>query len=227
MKRTLLEVLVIVVLMLAAGTAYTFATRKIDYVVPYRNARVCVRSGEAAGPPSPSGAPSEAQYKPPELSVEAPKTIAADSTGSTPPSQNVKDSASNTPPPSTTSIDKLPEIDFDEVFELWSDESLFIDARRTKDYVRGHIPGAVCISPYEPGLGEKIDKLRGAEPLEAPIVVYCTGSHDCVDSHEVGGHLKSAGFVSVSVYKGGYPEWQKREKLITSGEEAGPRGGRE
>ena len=109
--------------------------------------------------------------------------------------------------------------------------SAFVDARRTKDYIEGHITGAVSISPYEQSvLAEKIMRLADEVPDEAPVVVYCTASEDCEDSAMISRQLQAGGFQNITIYKGGFPEWEaklrndeRKSKMITKGAEPGER----
>ena len=113
----------------------------------------------------------------------------------------------------------------DEAFEEWEVGTLFIDARRTKEYVKGHIPGAISISPWEKGREEKVARLAGTEPQAAPVVVYCTRSKDCEDSEEISSNLRQVGFENVMVFQGGFPVWQEKKKPVVEGEEPGERPG--
>ena len=61
-------------------------------------------------------------------------------------------------------------------------------------------------------------------------VVYCTASEDCEDSAMVSRQVQAAGFQNVTIYKGGFPEWEAKlrndermSKLITKGAEPGER----
>jgi rhodanese-related sulfurtransferase len=100
--------------------------------------------------------------------------------------------------------------------------SVFIDARRTRDYDAGHIPGAISMSPWEADLTEKISKLRGEAVLEAPVVIYCSNSKECEDSKLVGRQLREAGFLDIRIYTGGFPEWQKEKPgSVAKGKEPG------
>lgn len=120
---------------------------------------------------------------------------------------------------------KTPRILVDEAFEEWESGSLFIDARRTKVYVKGHIPGAVSISPWENTREERVAQLAEKEDSAAPVVVYCTRSKDCEDSEMISGDLKALGFTNVLIFQGGFPVWQEQEKPVTEGEEVGERPG--
>jgi rhodanese-related sulfurtransferase len=97
-----------------------------------------------------------------------------------------------------------------------------IDGRRTRDYVAGHIPGAISIPAWE-SPGDKVSALleKGAV-VEAPVVVYCGSSKDCEDSKIVCGVLRNAGFLNLIIYRGGFPEWQQKlPEYVTKGENAG------
>ncbi len=123
------------------------------------------------------------------------------------------------------------KVGFEVAMEEYEAGSAFVDARRTKEYIEGHITGAVSISPYEQSvLAEKIIRLSDEVPEEAPVVVYCTASEDCEDSALISRQLEAAGFQNVTIYKGGFPEWEaklrndeRRSKLITKGAEPGER----
>jgi rhodanese-related sulfurtransferase len=110
-----------------------------------------------------------------------------------------------------------------EAIEELDSGTIFIDARRTREYEQGHIPGAVCICPYEQAtFFDKLGKLRENAVLEAPVVVYCTNSNECESSKMVSSQLKEAGFVNILIYEGGFPEWQKEQPdKIVKGSEPG------
>lgn len=135
-----------------------------------------------------------------------------------------------TPAP-TPEEGEFPKVGFEVAMEEYEAGSAFVDARRTKEYIEGHITGAVSISPYEQSvLAEKIIRLSDEVPEEAPVVVYCTASEDCEDSALISRQLQAAGFQNVTIYKGGFPEWEaklrndeRRSKLITKGAEPGER----
>jgi len=118
---------------------------------------------------------------------------------------------------------RFPMIGTEETFEELQAESLIIDARRTKAYEEGHIPGALSISPWEADVFDKIAKLveEGAV-LEAPVVIYCNDSRECEDSKLAADKLKAAGFLDLKIYQGGFPTWKKEKPtLIVKGNEPG------
>lgn len=204
--KLIFDLCAFVLLMLVVGTAYNLATGNLEFFVAkdrYKNALVC----KTANNP-----PADADKG--KNGVKAPD---GGDNGSTPPNPtDPPDPPDPKPPP-------FPLIQFEEVLEYWRDGFLFVDARRTKRYAEGHIPGAVCISAWEPGIEEKVAQLPETEPLEAPVVVYCTASKDCEDSHIVADHLKTVGYLDVKIFEGGFPEWKKKGKQITTGEEPGSR----
>ena len=44
-------------------------------------------------------------------------------------------------------------------------------------------------------------------PPRSILVIYCNG-YDCHDSRELGAKLLRAGYRTVYVFEGGYPEWK-------------------
>ncbi len=53
-------------------------------------------------------------------------------------------------------------------------------------------------------------RCRGSEKMprrEQPLVVYCSG-YDCHDSRDLATRLLAAGYRTVYVFEGGYPEWR-------------------
>ncbi|MEE3053966.1 MAG: rhodanese-like domain-containing protein [Planctomycetota bacterium] len=128
-------------------------------------------------------------------------------------------------PTPTEDEEQTPRILVDEAFEEYESGSLFIDARRTKAYVKGHIPGAVSISPWENTREERVAQVAEKEDPGAPVVVYCTRSKDCEDSEMISGDLKSLGFTNVLIFQGGFPVWQEQEKPVIEGEDPGERPG--
>jgi rhodanese-related sulfurtransferase len=162
-------------------------------------------SGPAKSPtpePSPSSKPKEAPLPQPESAIEK----AAES------------------PKDAAPASEFPMIDIAAAHEEYRNETLFIDARRTREYEAGHITGALTASAWEADLLEKITKIREEYPTEAPIVVYCGSSKECEDSKIVSRQLREVGFTSIMIYQGGFPEWSKEKPdLATQGKEPGKR----
>jgi rhodanese-related sulfurtransferase len=230
MKKTVIQLFLVVSAALVLGGIYNLATSSFDnhlaFSVPegrYANALNC---------PKPSGAVEEPAVVAPAGTGTAAKVTPAPETPepvkppvSVPAETPVGNPAEKETPGQTTEEEKTPRILIASAFEEWEAGTLFIDARRTKSYVEGHIPGAISISPWESGREEKVARLAGDEPHEAPVVIYCTRSKDCEDSEMIASHLKQFEFSNVMVFQGGFPVWQEQEKPIAEGEEPGQRPG--
>lgn len=84
-------------------------------------------------------------------------------------------------------------------------EAIFVDARDEKTFAAGHITGAVTLPLGKTESG--LPKFRGDVPVGQPLVVYCNG-YDCHDSRDLATRLLAAGYRTVYVFEGGYPEWR-------------------
>ncbi|MCZ6793672.1 MAG: rhodanese-like domain-containing protein [Planctomycetota bacterium] len=122
--------------------------------------------------------------------------------------------------------EEYPRLAFEEVREAWTDGSFFIDARPPADYRKGHVPGAVSIPAFGPRIEEKIQALLDREVVVTaePVVVYCTRSKDCEASRIVCTQLRNFEFLDISIYDGGFPEWNEKKMAVHEGEERGPQG---
>ncbi len=93
-------------------------------------------------------------------------------------------------------------------------EATFVDARDEKAFAEGHIEGAVSLP-----LGEadaRVSQFSSRVPATTILVVYCNG-YDCHDSVELGKKLLKAGYQTVFVFEGGYPEWKDAGYPTTGG----------
>jgi rhodanese-related sulfurtransferase len=115
------------------------------------------------------------------------------------------------------------EISGDDAAWLVARGLLVVDARRTKVYEEGHVPGARNISPWEGDADAKITALvNEGRDGALPVVVYCSGG-DCEDSHMLAQRLFGGGFNNLLVYKDGWPDWVARGgKSATGPEPAAP-----
>lgn len=95
-------------------------------------------------------------------------------------------------------------IDLEQAKWLYEKGAVFIDARDSLDYERGHITNAINLPYYQFELFEYqlyfIDKNQ-------IIVTYCDGS-DCNLSIMLGDKLFNAGYKKVFVFYGGWEQWQ-------------------
>lgn len=92
--------------------------------------------------------------------------------------------------------------------------AVFIDARRSDQFAKGHIPGALNIFAYE--FPDHIGDVAPI-PKNKLIVVYCDGG-ECELSHDLAGDLKTFGFTNVVIYTGGWEEWSKTDYPKATGE---------
>jgi rhodanese-related sulfurtransferase len=93
-----------------------------------------------------------------------------------------------------------------QVKELYDrKEAVIVDARDEKSIAAGHIAEAVALPVGE--FEARLSRFKRSVPLEYPLVVYCNG-YDCHDSMELGKKLLLAGYRTVYVFEGGFPEWR-------------------
>ncbi|MHB8798840.1 MAG: rhodanese-like domain-containing protein [Thermoanaerobaculia bacterium] len=101
---------------------------------------------------------------------------------------------------------------------LHSRGTLFLDARRSKDFAEGHVAGARSFPIWEAAVVKERVEALVAEGRDhtLPVVLYCTGG-DCEDSHMLAQTLFGAGFENLLVYRDGYPDWQSRGGAVSTG----------
>lgn len=114
------------------------------------------------------------------------------------------------PPPIAAKHTTLPEaMTLEEIQEYLKQKSgLIFDARPEIFHRLGHIPGARSLPRDD---FENVYKTYQSElerDRSQPIVVYCSGS-SCEDSTLVQKSLQALGFTNVSVFHGGWDEWQE------------------
>jgi rhodanese-related sulfurtransferase len=120
------------------------------------------------------------------------------------------------PSPDTTGA-LFTEITPDIALRMHAAGALFLDARRSAAYGAGHIAGARSIPVWEHDADARIDALQSSGiPFDKEIVVYCSGA-DCEDSARLAEKLALAGFFKLSLYKDGFPDWEKRGWPVARG----------
>ena len=93
-----------------------------------------------------------------------------------------------------------------QVKELYDrNEALFVDARDAVTYAAAHITGARSLPLGE--IDARLPRFIAEVPPTVTLVTYCNG-YDCHDSRELGARLLRAGYRTVYVFEGGYPEWR-------------------
>lgn len=101
----------------------------------------------------------------------------------------------------------IPKISERRTHKLLGSGTLFIDARLTRDYQRGHLEGAISL-PID--ANEVVwQETTNAIPKDSRIVVYCQ-SAGCRYAENVGVKLVQEDFANVSVFKGGWAEWVEK-----------------
>ena len=86
-----------------------------------------------------------------------------------------------------------------------SGKAVFVDARSQDNFGDGHIKGAVSLPVGR--FDERIGAFKHRYSAESIIVTYCSG-RTCTDSHQLAQLLLEHGYVNVSVFIGGYPNWK-------------------
>jgi len=80
-----------------------------------------------------------------------------------------------------------------------------VDARAVDSYAEGHLPGALSLPLGE--AEERLEAFRSRVPLATALAIYCNG-YGCPDSFDLAMKLIAAGYGSVAVFEGGFPEWR-------------------
>ncbi|HEX9041859.1 MAG TPA: rhodanese-like domain-containing protein [Trebonia sp.] len=100
-----------------------------------------------------------------------------------------------------------PEIDIDRLAEAVRAGAAIVDVREPREYVAGHVPGAVLIPMGQlPGRVTELD--RGA-----PVYVVCASGNR---SATMTGFLRGAGFDAYSV-AGGTTGWARSGRPVVGG----------
>jgi rhodanese-related sulfurtransferase len=107
----------------------------------------------------------------------------------------------------------------DAAAKYQSPDIIFIDSRSPEDFEYGHVKGAINI-PFD-YLDESWDEIIDSMDRSRGYVVYCSGG-ECETSLHLGRYLYDLGFPNVSVFFGGWSEWESNNLPIVWGnEEAG------
>jgi len=94
-------------------------------------------------------------------------------------------------------------------------EAVIVDARNAASFAEGHIAGAI-IMPVEEARRNPSFPSDAQVTKDSTIIAYCNG-YSCPDSMEVAKLLMQAGYSSVYVYEGGFPEWRDAGYAIAKG----------
>jgi rhodanese-related sulfurtransferase len=86
---------------------------------------------------------------------------------------------------------------------------LIIDAREERDFLLGHIEGAIHLS--RKALESKVPEI--APKLDTPIVIYCAVGTSCASAVEA---LRRLGYQKAFSLKGGLQSWLEAGGLVES-----------
>jgi rhodanese-related sulfurtransferase len=107
------------------------------------------------------------------------------------------------------------DISFEKAEKLFMEKSaLFIDARSTDEYVKGHILGARCL-PWHDVDQRFIEVTEDISP-DTLIITYCDGA-TCELSCDLALFLLDMGFNNVRVLLDGWAEWTKGHLPVEKG----------
>lgn len=106
------------------------------------------------------------------------------------------------------SPDHHPDIDDVDMAKLIYDggKAVFVDARSTDSYGKGHIKGAESLPIDE--FDYMIEFFSNRYPTDKHIITYCSG-RSCEDSHRLAQMLFDFGYESVSIMIDGFPVWEE------------------
>ena len=85
--------------------------------------------------------------------------------------------------------------------------SVFIDARKKEDYVKGHIPGAMNYYAEEFGTEDE-ESITQFLPFDTIIITYCDGG-ECELSRRLAERLGEIGYTKVRILVVGWDGWKK------------------
>jgi rhodanese-related sulfurtransferase len=112
----------------------------------------------------------------------------------------------------TLSGQRIPFVTIEEAEKFINDPlAVFIDTREEKDYMLGHVSGALLLSPEE-----KENRFPGIEPLITPdtkLILYCYGP-ECDMAEKVSAFLINFGYTNIAIMKEGYAAWEKKGLAI-------------
>jgi rhodanese-related sulfurtransferase len=94
-------------------------------------------------------------------------------------------------------------------------QAVIVDARSAASFAEGHIAGAVTL-PLEEARKNPGQPFKVKLPADAAIIAYCNG-FSCHDSMDLGKILMKAGYSSVYIFEGGFPEWRDAGYQIAKG----------
>ena len=101
---------------------------------------------------------------------------------------------------------QIREISIDVAERLFSDSVLFIDARAEENYLKGHVPNAICNDNFDSLVYQLEDLIIHSNGF----VVYCSDD-DCGSSEDLAYELQGQGFTNIYLFKGGWKQWLEND----------------
>ncbi|MDR2983133.1 MAG: hypothetical protein LBV12_12935 [Puniceicoccales bacterium] len=91
---------------------------------------------------------------------------------------------------------------------------ILLDVRPDLFYEDSHIPGALNLSRED--FEEKYPSMASKLIQADRVIVYCAGDY-CEEAEMVAEALRKLGHKNLSIYPGGWAEWQRRKKDFSPG----------
>ncbi|MFH0959812.1 MAG: rhodanese-like domain-containing protein [Pseudomonadota bacterium] len=108
----------------------------------------------------------------------------------------------------TISGQRIPFVTIEEAHKWVNDpRAVFIDTREEKDFMLGHVPGALFLSPEE-----KENRFPIVEPFithDTKLILYCYGP-ECDMAEKISAFLIDFGYSNIVIMKEGYIAWEKK-----------------
>ncbi len=106
-------------------------------------------------------------------------------------------------------------ISLDQARELFRrGTAIFVDARPRRDYLQGHIRGALSLPWQE--VDERIADVADRLTDERVIITYCDGER-CTLSHHLARYLVDMGYPRVRVLANGWTRWRQSGLPVARG----------
>ena len=94
-----------------------------------------------------------------------------------------------------------------------NEAAIFIDARSSREYVAGHIPGALNVPPSDFSSNKELETLRH----DQPVITYCSGEA-CQSSIALAELLIGVrGHIETRVFFGGWDAWKAAAYPVATG----------
>lgn len=107
------------------------------------------------------------------------------------------------------------EISSEDALAAFTAKTVFLDARSTEAYDKGHVRGAWNLPVASAALDEHLVEFEVTvrpQP-DTPLVVYCSGP-DCPDSHNLATKLFQLGYRKILIYVDGFPDWAAKKRPV-------------